>query len=201
MERLLKLITFCFLSLSTFGATGSWNGIAFTAWNGVVQTSWNGTGISCGGGGSPAWIDVITIPDATTDGVSDQAILLFQKITFSSGGTVSKLRVYSSQDLVGGNIKIALYDSGKNLLQSGTSSWPINVAGQYTEVTITPQVVTATDYYIGWDSDGAFQTWRYNTSGGTCLYKFSSYAAFPVNPIAEDGSLVRQYVVSAYLTP
>lgn len=28
-------------------ATGSWNGVAFTALNGVVQTSWNGTGISC----------------------------------------------------------------------------------------------------------------------------------------------------------
>lgn len=31
-------------------ATGSWNGVAFTALNGVAQTSWNGTSISCASG-------------------------------------------------------------------------------------------------------------------------------------------------------
>lgn len=35
-------------------ATGSWNGIAFTAWNGIAITSWNGTSISAGGGGGLA---------------------------------------------------------------------------------------------------------------------------------------------------
>lgn len=47
----MKFVLSVFLfQLSAFAATGSWNGIAFTAWNGVVQTSWNGTGVSCAGG-------------------------------------------------------------------------------------------------------------------------------------------------------
>lgn len=34
-------------------ASGSWNGVSFTALNGVVQTAWNGTSISCASAYSP----------------------------------------------------------------------------------------------------------------------------------------------------
>src|SRR4051812_15505774 len=37
--------------IGSHAATGSWNGVAFTAWNGVAQTAWNGSGISCASGG------------------------------------------------------------------------------------------------------------------------------------------------------
>lgn len=57
--RILLLILF---SVSTFAATGSWNGIAFSAWNGVAQTGWNGTSISCAGagGGSTDFVSSIS---------------------------------------------------------------------------------------------------------------------------------------------
>lgn len=39
------------LTIPSWAASGSWNGVAFTEWNGIAQTGWNGTGISCAGGG------------------------------------------------------------------------------------------------------------------------------------------------------
>ena len=46
-----KFILSFLLTVSSFAATGSWNGIGFTAWNGVAQTAWNGSSISCASGG------------------------------------------------------------------------------------------------------------------------------------------------------
>lgn len=67
-----------------FAATGSWNGVSFTAWNGVAQTAWNGTTVSCasggGGGGTPEissdfssafgspWIQIRPSPGSDTTG-------------------------------------------------------------------------------------------------------------------------------------
>lgn len=71
MERLLDRILILILScVGVFSATGSWNGVAFTAWNGIAQTSWNGTGISCAGGGSlqtPTVIHYVDTPASAQD--------------------------------------------------------------------------------------------------------------------------------------
>lgn len=57
MKYLKKLVEIGLMLVGLMGpattvcaATGSWNGIGFTAWNGVAITSWNGTSISTGGG-------------------------------------------------------------------------------------------------------------------------------------------------------
>lgn len=48
---MIKILLSLFLSIAaSFGAVGSWNGVAFTALNGVAQTAWNGTTISCAAG-------------------------------------------------------------------------------------------------------------------------------------------------------
>lgn len=63
----LKLIIVVWLltAVSGLAATGSWNGVAFTAWNGVAQTAWNGTSISCaGGGGGASFTDNFNRTDA-----------------------------------------------------------------------------------------------------------------------------------------
>lgn len=204
MERLLKYFILLLTTVSTFGATGSWNGIAFTAWNSVAQTSWNGTSISCSGGAGPSWIDVMLPTDGTSTLASDASQYLFQKITFPTAGTVTKLRVYSSQDVSGGHLKIALYDGSKNLLQSGVATWPQNLSGQYTEVTITSQSVSASLYYIGWSCDNSLQSYpRRAAASGNSIIDFSgNYSGFPPNPIPGTGvDISFDFVVSAYLTP
>lgn len=55
------------LTLSAFGATGDWNGVAFTEWNGVEVTAFNGTSISTAGGGGGGGI-VIDAGDDDIDG-------------------------------------------------------------------------------------------------------------------------------------
>lgn len=47
----MRIILLFLSSVGIVAATGSWNGVAFTALNGLAQTSWNGTGISCASGG------------------------------------------------------------------------------------------------------------------------------------------------------
>lgn len=55
MARLLKLIVFLAACAPCLGATGSWNGVAFTGWNGVAITAWNATAISAASAASPAF--------------------------------------------------------------------------------------------------------------------------------------------------
>lgn len=69
MERLRNLgFLVCWFAsvILARGATGSWNGVAFTALNGVAQTAWNGTSISCAGGGGPSTPPTYRAQNATS---------------------------------------------------------------------------------------------------------------------------------------
>ena len=114
MELRLKLIIIylSFVSCSLFGASGSWNGVAFTAWNGIAQTAWNGTSISCaggGGGGTPAFVQ--------DDGTSFDPFNSSRSVTFTSSTTA-------------GSMIVAVY-RGEN---ASTLSVSDNKSGSYTTV-------------------------------------------------------------------
>lgn len=55
MARHLNLLILILSTWAAAAATGSWNGVAFSALNGVAQTAWNGTSISCAGG-APTYV-------------------------------------------------------------------------------------------------------------------------------------------------
>lgn len=69
MKRILSTyILWIATCLFSFGAVGSWNGVAFTGWNGIAQTAWNGTSISCGaGGGSPIAFTALVFTGSTSN--------------------------------------------------------------------------------------------------------------------------------------
>lgn len=82
-------------------ATGSWNGIAFTAWNGVAITAWNGTSISTGGGGLAAFSDDFTRADNDSLGgnwtEADGDIDIFSNTArLSEGGFGENFAIYSA---------------------------------------------------------------------------------------------------------
>lgn len=83
-------------------ATGSWNGVAFTAWNAVAVTSWNGTSISTGGGGGLAsFSDDFDRADSDSLGANwteaDGDIDIFSNTArLSEGGFGENFAIYSA---------------------------------------------------------------------------------------------------------
>ncbi len=61
-------------SVTLVAATGSWNGIGFTALNGVAQTSWNGTGISCVSSGTGLLVGLSAYYALAESSSSDNAL-------------------------------------------------------------------------------------------------------------------------------
>lgn len=82
-------------------ATGSWNGVAFTAWNAVAVTSWNGTSISAGGGSLAAFSDDFNRADSDSLGANwteaDGDIDIFSNTArLSEGGFGENYAIYSA---------------------------------------------------------------------------------------------------------
>lgn len=77
----------------SFGAAGSWNGVAFTGWNGVAITSWNGTSVSV----------------ASSGGTSPTPEILWWKFTDGSGTTVT-----ADAGGINGTISGATWITGKS---------------------------------------------------------------------------------------
>ncbi len=103
MGQLLKLLLALGLASSVASAaTGSWNGISFTAWNGVAITSWNGTSIA-----------------ATTPTTLNASLISYWKLDEASGTRVDSEPTDTPQDL-----------TDNNTVTSNTGK--INSAGQFT---------------------------------------------------------------------
>ncbi len=137
------------------------------------------------------WHDNIEPADTDTDNVSDNGIVVYGKVHLSTGGTATKIRTWDAEQQGPSNVKLALFDSSKALVATGAvvSTVP-DFSSLWLESSITPTFLSSGDYYIGFvcDNNSAPQKWRYKSSGGFRLYKFQAYAAFPSNPIGEDGS-------------
>lgn len=87
-------------------ATGSWNGVAFTAWNGVVVTSWNGTSIAAGGGGGPTAVsdDFNRASLGANWTVEDGGAIIAAstELNFVDGGFAENVVVYSASQTSAG---------------------------------------------------------------------------------------------------
>jgi len=83
-------------------ATGSWNGVAFTAWNAVAVTSWNGTSISTGGGGLAAFSDDFDRADSDSLGpnwteADGDADIHSNTLRLSEGGFGENFPIYTGE--------------------------------------------------------------------------------------------------------
>lgn len=137
------------------------------------------------------WHDSIAPGSADTDDNSDSGVAEYGKVTLSGSGTAVKLRVWTSDDRIGftSTTKLALFDGSKHLLATGTVNNQADNSAHYMVATIANTSVSSGDYYVGYiNSVTGSQSWRYKSTGGFRFYKFQAYAAFPSDPIGEDGS-------------
>lgn len=151
---------------------------------------------------SAVWVYSQTIGSLDTPNAADNTTPLYGAITLASGGTISKLSVYTAQS-VGGNVKIALYDSSKDLLASGSMAAPADAGAHDLEVDIPDTVVSSGSYYIGFLCDStSLQDWRFANTIPSRLFKFGvAYGSFPNDPIAEDGSQNAANRVGVFISP
>lgn len=151
MRNLILLFAF---SLPLFAATGSWNGVAFTAWNGIAQTAWNGTSISCASAStSPgtssivAWYDFANGNDAdggtynlTAQGGPTYQTALSPEYGIATDGTPG---TFWQQSTIGSNFG---HTSG---------SWALVIRFRgYTSVSSGDRVVSGngTRWFVAWGS-------------------------------------------------
>lgn len=158
----------------------------------------NGGVPAAGGGGSATnWIDVATFADTDSDAFATATSDNFDVVTFASSGTVDKLRVYIGTQFNPSDVKMALYSSGGTLLGNGVAS--VSGTGYLVVALGTPASVTATTYYIAWESSNAEVAYRYKSGTGAFEFGATAYASFPASPKPSTTPFSRSYAVSAEL--
>lgn len=144
---------------------------------------------------TPQWFDTTLTRDGNNAATAsfESAYLL----TVGNAGTATKLRIKIDTFTSMADIKLALYDSSKNLLGNGSAT----VTGTgYVEVNITPVAVTATTYYVAHceQTDNAYTISSFAT-GGTGLWGSKAYASFPANPYGSANAFSRNDLVGIWV--
>jgi hypothetical protein len=123
-----------------------------------------------GGGGSlPAWFDIETTANENALNFTVSATTMaWQDVTIGGTGNATKLRIYNSFNFGSYNVKVGLYDSGGNRLQ--TQSAVSGSTDAYIELTISSQAVSAGTYKLAWIFDNGNASTAINNASGTISF-------------------------------
>ena len=156
--------------------------------------------VAGGGGGSAAWVDSMVTAGTTAYPYPEYPMLM--PVTADQSGNVTKVRLWVSDWTATVNVKVGLYDNGRNLLQQATHSL---TASGWMEVTITSTaVVSGTQYRVGavmaTAGNANFGHTSGHASGSSDLNFSSNYAGSMENPFTTSANTVK-YPVGLYITP
>jgi hypothetical protein len=140
---------------------------------------------------APTFTDAIA--GTSTDTQDSNAAVWRQDVVAGNSGTCTKLRVWIKNPASGAPLKMALFDNSHNLLGQGTRGAFSMGAPGWEEVTLdTPVagITMGTTYEIGVASSSTGWMIGYLNGVGSGYIEFTSYAAFPPNPMsgADNGS-------------
>lgn len=135
-----------------------------------------------------AWYDSFTLASADGSSIWGWNNARISKVVPSVTGNCTKLRARVGNNFTSGaTIKLALYDSSRNLINTGATSASIDSSSnQWIEVTISSESVTAsTTYYVGSCASTdqiEIPSLSGQTSGDTHVDLSNGYASFPGSP-------------------
>lgn len=160
------------------------------------------TNVPAGGGGGDGpnvWYDVETSANGDSDAISSANSITWADVTVGASGTATKLRLYLGSFSFGAStLKMALYDSGGNILSSGSVA--TSGTSAYVEVTLAvSQSVTATGYKIAWENADGNCAWRYKAGTGTYHVAVLAYASFPPATLPTPADFSGNFCVSVYV--
>jgi hypothetical protein len=149
------------------------------------------------------WQDTLAVASTdTTDQISSSYSFLC-KLTLSSGGTCSKVRVWDANSTPTGSVKMGLFDNRTPRVRLASASAATIVAG-WNEFELSSPVSGLSNGDVVWigfhaQVDSALEARYLNGGASNTNYKEEAYALFPTSTFSQDGALTRTYVAGAYV--